>query len=321
MNKQQLKNLLQKHNLKPNKTMGQNFLIDNNVLEEIIGTADLNKNDIVLEIGPGLGILTKKLAEKSKKVIAIEKDKQITGVLKKELENYNNIEIIHGDILEILKDGVLERWSGTALQSYILAQQGCANKAAPSPDFSKTQSLNSYKIVANIPYYLTSHLIRMLLELENQPEEITLLIQKEVAQRICISSPKMNLLAISVQFYGKPKIISYIPKENFWPEPKVDSAIIKITDIRKPENINIKKFFKLVKAGFSSPRKQLINNLSQNLSVNKEEIKKALTECNLNIQARAENLSIKDWICLTSPDGHDPNRSDHLRTHKNGFGG
>jgi len=138
----------------------------------------------------------------------------------------------------------------------------------------------------------------MLLELENQPEEITLLIQKEVAQRICTSSPKMNLLAISVQFYGKPKIISYIPKENFWPKPEIDSAIIKITDIRKPENINIKKFFKLVKAGFSSPRKQLINNLSQNLSVNKEEIKKALTECNLNIQARAENLEIKDWVNL-----------------------
>jgi len=273
MTKTQIKSLLQKYNLKPNKTMGQNFLINEDTLEKIIKAADLNKNDLVLEVGPGLGILTKELSKKAKKIITIEKDKQMVEALKQELKDYENIEIIHGDVLEILR--------GRSLKCIHFKERPL-----------------SYKVIANIPYYLTSHLIRMLLELENQPEEITLLIQKEVAQRICTSSPKMNLLAISVQFYGKPKIISYIPKENFWPKPEIDSAIIKITDIRKPENINIKKFFKLVKAGFSSPRKQLINNLSQNLSVNKEEIKKALTECNLNIQARAENLEIKDWVNL-----------------------
>jgi len=291
MDKTQLKKLFQKHNFKPNKIMGQNFLIDNNVLEEIIGTADLNKNDIVLEIGPGLGILTKKLAEKAKKVIAIEKDKQITGILKKELENYNNVELINKDILEY------------------------------------NFELDDYKVVANIPYYLTSYLIRLLLESENQPKEIILLVQKELAQRILPRSAgmykqvKMNLLAISVQFFGKPEIISYVPKESFWPEPKVDSAIIKITDIKKPKDVSIKKFFELVKAGFSSPRKQLVNNLSKKFYLNKEEIKKALAECGLNIQARAENLSIKDWICLTSPDGRDPNRSDRLRRYKSDLDG
>jgi len=273
MNKTHLKNLLQKHNLRPNKLMGQNFLIDESILKKIIETANLSKDNIVLEVGPGLGILTKELAKKAKQVIAIEKDKEIIEALKKELENYNNIELIHSDILEY-----------------------------------NLKFLENYKVVANIPYYLTSHLIRILLESKNQPKEITILIQKEVAQRICASPPKMTLLAVSVQFYSKPEIISYISKESFWPEPKIDSAILKITNIKKPENINIKKFFKLVKAGFSSPRKQLANNLFNKLNINKEEIKTALTECNLDIQVRAERLNINDWVNLlelTSPDDRD----------------
>jgi len=273
MNKTQTKELLRKYNIRPNKTMGQNFLINENTLKKIIKAADLSKDDIVLEVGPGLGILTKELAKKARKVITIEKDKEIVEVLKKELEDYKNVEIICGDILEI-----------------------------------NLEFLKNYKVVANIPYYLTSHLIRILLELENQPKEITILIQKEVAERICASPPKMTLLAISVQFYTRPEIISYISKEDFWPEPKIDSAIMKITDIKKPEDINIKKFFKLVKAGFSSPRKQLVNNLSNKLNINKEEIKTALTECNLDIQVRAERLQITDWVKLlelTSPDDRD----------------
>lgn len=279
MDKTQIKEQLRKYNIKPNKLMGQNFLINENTLKKIIKAADLNKNDTVLEVGPGLGILTKELAEKAKKVMTIEKDEKIVEALREELEEYKNIEIICGDILDIL--GTVPSTLGT---------------------------VPNYKVVANIPYYLTSHLIRTLLELENQPEEITIMIQKEVAQRICASIPRMNLLSVSVQFYGNPEIISIIPKEDFWPEPKIDSAIIKITNIKKPKNINIKKFFKLIKAGFSSPRKQLANNLSNNLNLNKEEIKKALTECNLNIQARASNLEIKDWINLlqfTSPDDRD----------------
>ena len=273
MNKTQTKELLRKYNIRPNKTMGQNFLINEDIIKKTIEAADLNENDTILEVGPGLGILTKELAQKARKVITIEKDKEIVEVLKKELEDYKNVEIICGDILEI-----------------------------------NLEFLKNYKVVANIPYYLTSHLIRILLELENQPKEITILIQKEVAERICASPPKMTLLAISVQFYTRPEIISYISKEDFWPEPKIDSAIMKITDIKKPEDINIKKFFKLVKAGFSSPRKQLVNNLSNKLNINKEEIKTALTECNLDIQVRAERLQITDWVKLlelTSPDDRD----------------
>lgn len=271
MNKIQIKEQLRKYNIRPNKTMGQNFLINKNTLERIIKAADLNKDDIVLEVGPGLGILTKELIKQSKKVIAIEKDEQMINVLKQELGDCENLKIIHGDVLDEIKNSKLK--------------------------------IQDYKVVANIPYYLTSHLIRTLLESENQPKEIVLLIQKEVAERICAHSHrtgqvKMNLLAVSVQFYGIPEIISYVPKENFLPEPKIDSAIIKITNIKKPDNIDIKKFFKLIKAGFSSPRKQLANNLSNGLNLDKEEIKKALAECNLNIQARASNLSIEDWVSL-----------------------
>ena len=309
MNKTQIKEQLRKYNIRPNKTMGQNFLINENTLEKIIKAADLNKDDTVLEVGPGLGILTKELIKKVKKVITIEKDEQMIEVLKQELEDSENIEIIHGDILEILKDqkkSCLLRNPGRASRTRPLQSKGAFERHGLRLIRKGTIS---YKVVANIPYYLTSHLIRTLLESENQPKEIVLLIQKEVAQRISprprrAGQAKMNLLSVSVQFYGKPEIISIISKENFWPEPKIDSAILRIRDIRKPENINIKKFFKLVKAGFSSPRKQLANNLSNNLGFNKEEIKKALTECNLNIQARASNLEIKDWINLLELTSH-----------------
>lgn len=256
-----------KYHLQPNKRLGQHFLISQKVLQKIIQTADLSKKDIVLEIGPGLGILTQELAQTTKKVVAVEKDKRMVEILKDALKNHENIEIIHGDIL---KDSP----SDTVLD-------------APK-----------YKVVANIPYYLTSPLIRLFLESKNSPQEMVLLIQKEVAQRICAKPPEMSLLAVAVQFYSRPKIISRVSKKSFWPQPKVDSAIIKIGQIKKPKNINIEKFFQIVKAGFASPRKQLVNNLSQKLNLDRQEIKIALTQCHLDIQVRAENLSVKDWINL-----------------------
>lgn len=262
-----IKNLLQEYNIRPNKLMGQNFLINPRVLQKIIETADL-KNDIVLEVGPGLGTLTQELAKKAKKVIAVEKDKQMNEVLKETLKDFKNVEIIEGDILKILKQ---------------------------KPSILKS---SKYKVVANIPYYLTSPLIRMLLESANPPEEIILMIQKEVAQRITAQPPKMNLLAVSIQFYAQPKTISYVSKASFWPEPKVDSAIIKISNIEKIKEIDQERFFKIIKAGFSSPRKQLANNLSEKLKIDKGEIKSALAKCGLNPQARAESLRIEDWILL-----------------------
>ena len=271
-----IKNLLQEYNIRPNKLMGQNFLINPRVLQKIIETADL-KNDIVLEVGPGLGTLTQELAKKAKKVIAVEKDKQMNEVLKETLKDFKNVEIIEGDILKILKQ---------------------------KPSILKS---SKYKVVANIPYYLTSPLIRMLLESANPPEEIILMIQKEVAQRITAQPPKMNLLAVSIQFYAQPKTISYVSKASFWPEPKVDSAIIKISNIEKIKEIDQERFFKIIKAGFSSPRKQLANNLSEKLKIDKGEIKSALAKCGLNPQARAESLRIENWEKLLQSTFQDQN--------------
>jgi 16S rRNA (adenine1518-N6/adenine1519-N6)-dimethyltransferase len=264
----QTKNLLKKYKISPKKWLGQNFLISKNVLRKIVEAAEISKKDTVLEIGPGIGNLTIELVKRAKKVIAVEKDKRMIEILKEMLEGWKvrNIEIVQGDILKIRNSQFVIR--------------------------------NSYKIVANIPYYLTSRLIREFLETKNKPESMILMVQKEVAQRICAKPPKMNLLAVSVQFYAKPKIISFVPKDCFWPKPKVDSAILKISNL-KTKNPKIKKlFFKIIKAGFSQPRKQLINNLSNGLKIEKEKVKKWLLENGIKPEKRAENLSIEDWLKL-----------------------
>jgi 16S rRNA (adenine1518-N6/adenine1519-N6)-dimethyltransferase len=265
-----LKEILKKYRIFPSKRLGQNFLIDKRILGKIIEIAELSKNDIVLEVGPGIGNLTKELAKRVKKVIAIEKDKRMVEILKKEV-NFPNVQIVYGDILKI------------DLKSYKL-------------------KAGSYKIVANIPYYLTSRLIRKFLELENKPKLIVLMVQKEVAQRICAKPPKMNLLAVSVQFYAKPEIVSFVSKNSFWPRPKVDSAIIKIKPLIDAGRrlINADLFFKIVKAGFSQPRKQLINNLSKNLGIDKMKIREWLFKNNIKPKQRAENLTIKNWLKLTN---------------------
>ncbi|MCX6760203.1 MAG: 16S rRNA (adenine(1518)-N(6)/adenine(1519)-N(6))-dimethyltransferase RsmA, partial [Candidatus Nealsonbacteria bacterium] len=218
-------------NIKPNKRLGQNFLIDKAALNKIISAADLSENDVVLEIGPGTGMLTRELLKITKKVIAVEKDKKMAEVLKNNFKDCKNLEIINKDILKI-----------------------------------DDLNIKEYKLVANIPYYITSPIIRKFLEYSNPPKLMVLTIQKEVAQRICSRPPDMSLLAISVQFYAKPKIISYISKNSFWPKPKVDSAILKIQDIKnKNPEIDVASFFNILRAGFKQPRKQLQNNISSEL--------------------------------------------------------
>jgi 16S rRNA (adenine1518-N6/adenine1519-N6)-dimethyltransferase len=262
-----LKEILRKYQTFPIKRLGQNFLIDKNVLRKIAGTAELSKRDVVLEVGPGIGNLTIELAKRVKKVIAVEKDERMVEILKENLKDFRNVEIVEGDIREMI--------------------------------FAIVKKIaKDYKVVANIPYYLTSYLIRNLLELKKKPKLIVLMVQKEVAQRICAKPPKMNLLAVSVQVYGKPKIISFVSKNCFWPRPKVDSAIIKI-EPKKEDLIDKDLFFEIVKAGFSQPRKQLINNLSKKLKKKKEIIKKFLSEAKILPTKRAGALSIEDWKKLT----------------------
>jgi 16S rRNA (adenine1518-N6/adenine1519-N6)-dimethyltransferase len=257
-----IKELLSKHQTRPSRGLGQNFLIDKNTLDKIITSADIKSDGQILEVGPGIGTLTQELAKKAKKVVAVEKDKIMVEILKETLKEFNNVEIIQGDILKF-----------------------------------KNPFSEKYKVIANIPYYLTSPLIRKFLEEKNPPEEIVLMIQKEVAQRICSKPPNMSLLAVSVQFYAEAKIISFVSKNCFWPSPKIDSAIIKITP-KKKYDISAALFFQIVKAGFLHPRKQLSNNMSEGLKLNKQQANLLLEKNGLTPLQRAETLSLQDWVNL-----------------------
>jgi len=261
-----IKKKFKEYKIFPSKRLGQNFLVDENILRKIVKTAEIEKEDEILEIGAGIGNLTKKLAKRARKVFAIEKDKRMIEILKEELKEFDNVEIIEGDIRELLKP--------------------------------LSKKLRVYKIVANIPYYLTSRLLRKIFELKEKPKLIVLMVQKEVAKRIIAQPPRMNLLAISVQFFAKPKIVCYVSKNCFFPKPKVDSAIIKILP-QKPLLREKDLFFKIVKAGFLHPRKKILKNLEKRLKLKKEKVRFWLESCNIEEERRAESLSIKDWICLT----------------------
>ena len=259
-----IKALLAKYGASPSKTMGQNFLVHALTLTKIIEAADLGPSDTVLEVGPGLGTLTQALAQKAKKVIAVEKDRAMAEILKETLKDYKNVEIIQGNALNY------------SLQT------------------------THYKLVANLPYYITSPVIRLFLEAKNPPTSMVLMVQKEVAQRICAKPPHMSILAVSVQFYAKAQIISYVSKECFWPKPKVDSAIIKITPWDTNIDVPADTFFTIVKAGFAHPRKQLAGNLATGLAIDKSAVQQWLLKNNLQPTQRAETLAIQDWVNLTN---------------------
>jgi len=271
--KRNIKNLLEKHKIRPSKGLGQNFLIDKEVVKKFIESAELKPNDVVLEIGPGLGVLTQELAKKAGRVIAVEKDPSMVKVLKELLGCWNvrNVRVVKDDILKI------------------------------NPKYYYIIPNTKYKIVANLPFYLTVPVIRKFLESNYQPRGMILIVQKEVGQRICAKPPDMNLLAVSVQIYAKPEIVSYISKNSFWPKPKVDSAIIRIAPLINADRklINADLFFKIVRAGFSQPRKQLLNNLSKTLKFNKEKTKSWLLKNKIQPIQRAETLKVCDWINLT----------------------
>ena len=261
--------LLKRYDLRAHKGLGQNFLQDPLALEQIISAAEIQPSDTVLEIGPGLGSLTRYLAVSAKEVVAVELDENLLPPLKAVLSPYQNIRLIHGDILKLSpKDLNLE---------------------------------NDYIVVANIPYYITSAVIRHLLESESKPRRIVLTVQKEVAQRICAEPGDMSLLALSVQIYGKPRIAAHIPANAFFPAPKVDSAVL-IVDIYVSPRIReelLNAFFKLIKAGFSQKRKTLRNSLSSGLHISPTETANLLTQVNIDPQRRAETLSIKEWEKLS----------------------
>jgi len=246
--------------------MGQNFLIDEDVLDEIMSTAELKSSDTVLEVGPGLGVLTKRLLEKSKKVLAVEKDAKLASLLKIELSSASHLQIIQQDILRF-------------------------NVAENIPD--------DYKVVANIPYYLTSKLIQNFLENIHPPKLLVLMIQKEVGERVIAEAGDLSILGISVQIYADAEITAQVSKNSFWPVPKVDSVIIKITPKNKyPEITDKKLFFRMIKVAFAGKRKQLHNTLTHGFKLPKEEILDWLEQAGIEPTARPQDLEIGQWIKL-----------------------
>lgn len=287
-NKSDLIKYFKANNLYAKKNMGQNFLVDESVLDKIVDVAELKDDDTVLEIGPGLGVLTEKLVEKAGKVIAVEKDQRLTELLKLKNERTkefrNKLEIINADILDL------------------------------EP---KTLNLeaNSYKLVANIPYYITGHIFRKFLGAENKPKTIVMLVQKEVAERICAKprstgstsslqtssrqAGKMSVLSVSVQVYGKPEIVDIVKADSFFPVPKVDSAIIKLKVESGKLKVDEKSFFRCVKHGFASKRKTLINNLSSGYQLDKSKIEDIIISVGLDKNVRAQELSLENWEKLS----------------------
>ena len=263
--------LLRRSGLRARKGLGQHFLIDEEVLGLIISAAQLTPEDIVVEVGPGLGVLTKELAKHAGRVIAIEIDDTLAALLKESLSAFRNVTIINEDVLKVTPEALLSELKAS-----------------------------SYKVVANLPYYITSPVLRHFLEAQTKPQSMVVMVQKEVAEEIAAKPGKMSLLSIGVQFYGEPEIVAGVPAKSFYPAPAVDSAILKVVPYSKPpvEITDREGFFKLVRAGFSSARKQMANSLAKGLGISKEEGLSLLARAEITPQRRAETLSLQEWAKL-----------------------
>lgn len=269
---EQIQAILKQEDLKVLKNLGQNFLLDKTVLHNIVETADLSAADTVLEIGPGLGVLTQVLAAKVRKVVAIETDKGMCKFLRKNLEqnSISNVDVLHRDVLQF-----------------------------NLPQYLKQQQCQSYKVVANIPYYITSPILKLFLSSECQPTSMVLLVQKEVAQRICAMPGDHSLLSWSVQLYGRPQVVGLVDATCFFPVPKVDSAILKIDQLQHRFSVmEYKQLFQLLKMGFAAKRKKLSNNLAAGLKLDKDQVAEIFVALQLDINVRAQDLCLAEWRAL-----------------------
>ena len=266
--------LLRAYDLHPKKGLGQHFLADQAALGQIVAAADLTPTDTVLEIGPGLGTLTSLLAERAGRVVAVELDDRLAAILAERLAGCPNVEVRPGNILRI---------------------SDFASLVGPS-----------YKVVANLPYYITSAVLRHLLERHDQPSLLVVTVQREVAERIVAVPPDMSLLAVSVQFYGRPSLVARIPAGAFYPPPKVDSAVVRIDVLGEPavalaEGVSVVDYFRVVRAGFGHKRKTLRNALSAGLGVAPARVEQALAQAGIDPRRRAETLSLQEWADLMVP--------------------
>jgi len=260
--------LLRQFGLRPDKRLGQNFLVDESVIQKIVDIAEIAADDTVLEIGPGAGGLTVCLAQVARQVVAVELDGRLMPVLEQALSPYSNVRLVQGDILALDPARLLD-----------------------SP---------GYLVVANIPYYITSALIRHLLEAQNRPSRLVLTVQREVAERICASPGDLSLLALSVQVYGQPQVHARIPAGAFFPAPKVDSAVVRVDLYPQPAiPAGLREaFFRLAKAGFSQKRKTLENALAASLAWPKDQARALLLAAGIDPRRRAETVSLEEWGAL-----------------------
>jgi 16S rRNA (adenine1518-N6/adenine1519-N6)-dimethyltransferase len=267
-NIRELRNFLYAHHIQPNKAFGQNFLVDHDVLLHIVEAAEIHAGDQVLELGAGSGVLTRELAKRARRVVAVELEREMLSLLTKTTRNYTNVEIMERNLLYV--------------------------------DPGEIFGSDSYKLVANLPYYITALTFRHFLESANPPRLFVVMVQYEVAQRIVAAPGDLSLLGVSVQFYGEPKIIAHVPARAFYPAPRVDSAILRI-DLKDEVPLTPGErdsFFRLVQAGFSERRKQLHNSLAHGLHRKNVDVQPWLLAANIDPSRRAETLSIEDWLRL-----------------------
>lgn len=269
-----VREIIDRYGFQFSKSLGQNFLIDGNILNNMTEAGGISQEDLVLEIGPGIGTLTEELALKAKKVVAVEIDKNLLPILDDTLEAYDNVKIIHGDILEIDVDKLIEE------------------------EFHG----GPVKVVANLPYYITTPIIARLIEEDLNISTILVMIQKEVAERI-IAGPDTKdygSLTVFINFYSQPEIVLQVPKTVFMPQPRVDSAVVRL-DLKKDlPDINRETFFKVVRSAFGKRRKTILNSLSTGeLNLDREIIRNSLEEAGIPLNYRAENLKIEDFIKIS----------------------
>lgn len=269
---EETKFIMKKYNITANKNYGQNFLIDENIVNDIITGAQVNKDDLIIEIGPGLGTLTSLLLEKAGKVICVELDKKMINVLKERFILYNNFELLNNDILKVDLNRLISE--------------------------SKT-NLKNVKVVANLPYYITTPIIMKLLEDKLDLTSITVMVQKEVAERLAgINGGKeIGSITYSINYYTNPEIIINVPRNSFIPAPNVDSAVIEFDILKEPKIkvSNEELFFKVIKFSFLQKRKTLINSLSNSGLVSKESLEKILNDLNIDLKIRAEQLTLEQF--------------------------
>lgn len=267
-NIRELRNLLYAHRMRPNKAFGQNFLVDRSVLQRIIGAAEINADDQVLELGAGTGVLTRELAKHARRVVAVELERDMLSLLAEITRHFANVELVERNMLYV--------------------------------DPAEVFGPEAYKLVANLPYYITAPTFRHFLESANPPRLLVVMVQYEVAQRIVAEPGDLSLLGVSVQFYGKPKIVAHVPARAFYPAPKVDSAILRI-DLKDEVPLTSNQrdsFFRLVQAGFSERRKQLHNSLAHGLHRKNAVVQAWLSAASIDPARRAETLSIEEWLQL-----------------------